>query len=229
MKHLCDFCLEIQNNKDTRFNRIYDRLLSSRIISDSPNFVALPTIGQLFEGSLLIIPKKHLQTFAELSHDLMIEAENFIDYLARKLNSYGFVFLFEHGTHENSGGGCGIYHAHVHLIPIPSRVKYEEFIERTGYEAHCLVSAWQKVGKASEYLLIKDTYGRIKVCQNKELSYSFPSQFLRRKVAERFNLTVPWNWREYENAEPALIRTYLKLCEISNYKTRRKSVFLEQR
>ena len=103
----CEFCLEIAEPESTRFAKIYGDILSSRIVASTGNFVAMPTLGQLFEGSLLILPKRHVETFADLCDSEKFEALRLIEEMKRGVRQFGHAFLYEHGAKCISGGGCG--------------------------------------------------------------------------------------------------------------------------
>ena len=60
----CDFCIEFHDFKKSKFAQIYGD--KRRIISSDKFFCVIPTIGQLFQGSLLILPKKHYCSFSEI-------------------------------------------------------------------------------------------------------------------------------------------------------------------
>src|SRR5712692_2481218 len=61
----CEFCLELESPAESRFGQIYGSLVNSRIVDRLGNYVAIPTIGQLLKGSLLILPGDHVETMAE--------------------------------------------------------------------------------------------------------------------------------------------------------------------
>lgn len=207
----CEFCLEIQGLPGTTFSHIYEAILANRIIEDSSNFVALPTIGQLFKGSLLILPKLHFQTFATIPGELRSEAMMFIDRIAARARIYGNVFMFEHGAHSQSGGACGMYHAHIHLIPLPGILESNELMRLSGQRTKDLNHAWSEVMSASEYLVIRDTSGSVVCFTNTASQRAFESQFVRRRLADHYKLDRPWDWRSYDAIEPDLVSTYTRL------------------
>ena len=50
----CEFCDELKG-APSRFRAIYAPEHASRIVATSQHFVAMPTLGQLFPGSLLVV------------------------------------------------------------------------------------------------------------------------------------------------------------------------------
>ena len=86
---------------------------------ESESFVALPTVGALVEGWLLIVPKTPTLAFAHVSGLRFLELENFLKEVVPAIESnYGPVSVFEHGPCAvNSTIGCGVDYAHLHLVP----------------------------------------------------------------------------------------------------------------
>lgn len=91
------------------------------VLYESNNFLAIPGLGAFFEGYVMIVPKRHIMSFAEL------KPEEFEEFL-RVLNDLRFIlesiygkkiFVFECGSGRDGGGkhSTSIVHAHVHLAP----------------------------------------------------------------------------------------------------------------
>jgi diadenosine tetraphosphate (Ap4A) HIT family hydrolase len=203
----CQFCSEIQGTYRTRFHDIYGPVLRTRIVADSQHFVAFPTIGQLFPGSILVVPKEHVETFAQLTSELQTEALHLIQELEPRLERYGHLFLFEHGAQSSCGGGCGIYHAHIHLIPCPRPTKQYEIVDFRVQHASTLLEAWSRVEDSVEYLALRDGFGAVGYCAPGESGMGFGSQYCRRRIVEHFDLERPWDWRAYDSVEPFLLET----------------------
>jgi ATP adenylyltransferase len=81
--------------------------------------VALPTVGALVEGWILVVPKSPALSFAEISTPQFDELEAFLgDIIPLLQESYGPVAIFEHGpSRHGSAVGCGVDYAHLHLVP----------------------------------------------------------------------------------------------------------------
>jgi diadenosine tetraphosphate (Ap4A) HIT family hydrolase len=86
---------------------------------ESRSFVAIPTVGALVEGWLLVVPKTAALSFARLSTGQLSELGEFLDEIVPFIESaYGPVSVFEHGPAiANSSVGCGVDYAHLHLVP----------------------------------------------------------------------------------------------------------------
>lgn len=203
----CQFCKEIEGTGHTRFHEIYASVLPNRMVGDRRHFVAFPTLGQLVPGSLLLVPKEHVETFAQLPRALQLQSVHFMNHLESRLRCYGHLFTFEHGARCASGGGCGIYHAHVHLVPLPRPVSYGELLDFSVHHADNLLDVWSELKDCSEYLAVKDSHGTVVYCTPNESSRGFGSQFLRRSIAEYLSIEQPWDWRAYTSPEPFLLET----------------------
>ena len=204
----CEFCLELDNPTRSRFGHIYSSEISSRIIHKTEQFVVLPTLGQLFKGSLLILPKEHVETVACLDDDSIGSLVALIDTFCLKVSRYGLPVVFEHGAHCDTGHACGIYHAHVHLVPVPSSASCNELLEREYQLALNLEEAWRQLRNSRQYMLIRDTHrcsGYVSLNQISGAEY--PSQYMRRRLVQHFNLNKHWDWRSYQSIEPWLIGT----------------------
>lgn len=118
-------------------------VLWDEVIFESENFVVTPTLGSILPGWLLIIPKFHVLNYS------LIAQEYFDEYLGIKWQaknllerSFGPVTEFEHGPKTNNSlAGCGINHAHVHLISI--EFELNDAIK----EFHKIEYIWEKVSE----------------------------------------------------------------------------------
>jgi len=84
---------------------------------ESDNYIAIPSIGPLIEGWSMVIPKQHkLSLMHDYGNDEFLE---FTTLAHKHISSiYGNTVMFEHGA--NSTGsltGCGVDHAHFHIVP----------------------------------------------------------------------------------------------------------------
>jgi len=134
----CDFCDELNGGKNNTFARVYEGRLQSRIVVRTESFAVVPSMGQLSEGHLLILPKVHRLSLGHLTENERRELATVRErvYTALTMLS-GTPVWFEHGCVGESTGGCGIYHAHLHAVPvrrdlpIPARLR-REFVEHRG-------------------------------------------------------------------------------------------------
>src|SRR5260370_32189117 len=115
----CDFCNELSGGWENSFGRIYGPHTQSRVLFRSNNFAVIPSLGQILEGYLLVLPIEHLKALGDLSGLLHQEFTTICEWVGKALkDQYGPYILFEHGTRSEGVGGCGIYHAHLHATPL---------------------------------------------------------------------------------------------------------------
>src|SRR5215470_856542 len=83
----------------------------------SPNFVALPSLGSLVEGWVVIVPRKHFICTGAVPAQLVPEMDRFKSDVCTVLAArYGELRVFEHGPSAALHKiGCGVDHAHVHI------------------------------------------------------------------------------------------------------------------
>src|ERR1035441_9508049 len=115
----CEFCEEFFENENSRFALAYAGAAKARIISKQGGMLVLPTLGQLFSGSLLIMPQPHFETTADLPKRELDACLHLVSAFTARLYPFGKPVVFEHGARAGTGRACGIYHAHVHLVPLP--------------------------------------------------------------------------------------------------------------
>ena len=208
----CEFCLEFGEHQASRFGRAYAGVSESRIIERHGGMVVLPTIGQLFAGSLLIMPLSHFETTAEMPERELSACLSLLSVFSERVRSFGEPVVFEHGARAGTGRSCGIYHAHVHLVPVPSDISIDNALPRAGADVATLEAAYEALGAEDTYLLFRDTYGGVRyVAGEAARSQEYGSQYFRKVLASYFQLSSPWDWRDSKGVEPRLIETLATL------------------
>lgn len=214
----CEFCDELSGIPGNRFARQYKGVLGERILWRDSHFVILPTLGQLFEGSLLLLPNSHAERFNDLSNFQQKSATKVI----RRALSMSTLpssdgdqhhLIFEHGARACDGRGCGIYHAHIHIVPLPRPVS---LIDLTGLRdiqrCDSLFDAWAYCSDWSEYLIVGlntvEASGASRqnfvAARGNGSSPLVPSQHMRQRIVEYFELPYEWDWRSYTQQEQYL-------------------------
>src|SRR5438552_2279736 len=104
MRRRCSFCDELGGGVNNEFTALYSHCLRSRVWLSSPNFWALPSLGQLQAGHTLIVPRRHVLSMGHLSPALHQELELFRKAVGDALrHRFGVPLWFEHGcTNESS-------------------------------------------------------------------------------------------------------------------------------
>lgn len=203
---ICEFCQEFGTGGPARFSEIYRGVAASRVVARTSRFVAIPTLGQLFEGSLLVLPIAHIETCSGLDADARSEMLGLIGDMLVRVATFGHPVYFEHGATEASAGGCGIHHAHLHIVPLPREAAPHALFPEAEQRFERLAAAWIALQGVDHYLLFGDT-NETRVHDLRTEPNRFPSQFFRRRLVEHFELNAPWDWRAYDHVEPALVRT----------------------
>lgn len=184
----------------------------NRILYENDKFVVLPSLGSFIEGYLLLFPKVHLPSIAQLDRRDLLELECLLNKVTKIITSeYGKPLVFEHGSLSSANrAGASIDHAHLHVVPcnvdllqvLDSKFKPEE------------LNCWSDLilWRDRPYLLTQSQAGKILICEVRE---NLPSQFLRRHLATELNRSDLWNWR-----------IYIGLEEISKTLARFESLFI---
>lgn len=189
-KKTCRFCNEINGKKsDNLFFTIFRGNPPNRILKETKNFVVIPTIGQIIEGYLLIIPKKHFLSFAHLPFRFYRELETLKEETKNALTTiYTEPIFYEHGAVGNSAE-----HAHLHAIPAEIDILQDikrSFIPR---EIRNMSELKIQAEKGIPYLFYENRIGQKFIFNASAVT----SQFLRQIVADKLGRSDRWNWKEY--------------------------------
>jgi diadenosine tetraphosphate (Ap4A) HIT family hydrolase len=190
-KH-CDFCDEFAGGIRNEFVKRYHSQVWNRSVASTQNFTVLPSLGQIAEGHLLIVPKEHCWSLADVCVTHGDELESLVSRVRRILiAAYGSCVAFEHGA-RSADGGCGIAHAHLHFVPVAND---QIFIERLR-ERHKLVRVRRLAEvdthvQGSPYIYVETISGQRYV----SAVGGIPSQYLRRCLAEAVG-KISWDWRQ---------------------------------
>lgn len=201
----CEFCAEFQTDGPSRFRSAYEGIASHRVLARSAHFVAVPTIGQMLEGSVLVLPVKHHETCAALGDEARSEMLELVGEMVVRCSRMGSPVVFEHGATSASGGGCGIHHAHLHIVPLPHAIAPLELFPEAASEVADLATAWRTLSGSSHYLMIGDGT-RVLTRDLTTRPGEFPSQFFRRRLADVLGLETDWDWRRYPLVESSMVR-----------------------
>jgi diadenosine tetraphosphate (Ap4A) HIT family hydrolase len=201
----CEFCKELLRPKTSRFAKIYGPKVESRVVASAQGFVAIPTLGQLFKGSLLVLPTDHYEMMSQLPREMRSALECFIKGLEQKLMPIGLSVLFEHGARSSTGASCGIYHAHIHIVPVPGNVRYQDFLPEGELQEN-LSEIYSKAGAKESYLYFRGTDRSFGFYAGHDME-KYPSQYFRRGLAKHFEVQHDWDWRNYDSQEEKLLET----------------------
>lgn len=201
----CPFCAEIQAPLEWVHASAYNQ--KARITAPSASLRILPTLGQIVPGSLLLLPVRHVERYADLAPALRAEAVVAArETVARfEMGGKGWV-MFEHGALASGGGGCGLYHAHLHLVPVENPPTAEELLPK-GQGISGLHAGWDSVDTTDDYLICASADGSARFLSVTPAERTeYPSQFFRRQLHRVLRLEGPWDWREFKQPESAIER-----------------------
>lgn len=209
MKH-CEFCDEFSGGAQNEFAKRYAGHISNRSLFGNSHFQIVPTLGQIVEGHLLVVPTEHRCALADVPNQELRELET----LCRRISSiltekHGSCVFFEHGTRGERSGGCGIDHAHMHAVPVAA-VGVLDVLTREfgGFAITDLADINEVVKRESSYLFFEDGSASRHVFPVKEL----PSQYMRKLVSESIGKS-DWDWRKC-GREPELLSTLERLTPL---------------
>lgn len=165
---------------------------------ESPNFIAVPSLGALVQGWLLLVPRSHVLAMGSLPDSMHDELNEFKAILYAALNEcYGAAVAFEHGpSADNSAAGCGVDHAHLHMVPVtldltvevtpylPAGVRWTPAGLRECQEAH---------SNGLDYLYFEKPNERGRIATECALG----SQLFRRAIAAELGIPEQYSWREH--------------------------------
>lgn len=176
----------------------------NRILWDGGGLVILPTIGCLTPGYCLLMPKRHVRSFADLSFsecraaaDVAEEARTII--AAR----FGPTIIAEHGPGSPgtfSSACCD--HAHWHLVPVDPYLVSRRY-KLVGGTPQCLVYPDELRRWAGQaYIYLSPMQDVRWIWPHSEV---FSSQFARRVCAEILGCGELYDWSAFSFNENMLL------------------------
>lgn len=151
--------------------------------------------GSPVRGYLMIITKRHVNGFAELSRNELKHVERIICIIKNFYKKYFNInsILLEHGSTENGRHPQSIVHAHLHLIPF----NFDEKIENELFTVLQL-----KPIQALENIKINEKLDYWLYCNPKGEYYTSseildaPRSIFMNLIAKQINLPLPYEWRK---------------------------------
>lgn len=113
-----DLCNEIAGRRDVSFNRVYEGEPASRVIAADEVLLLLADMSPLVAGHLLLVPKQHYYSFAQVLADHQSHVNRFLrQFCPLYEDTFGAPSILEHGSSEEVDHSACITHAHWHIIP----------------------------------------------------------------------------------------------------------------
>ena len=174
-------------------------LPQDHVLAENVSYVAIPSVGSLVPGWVLILPRKHQLNLS--SEYLVDQLESFRVTIASKLASKfrKRVRLFEHGPAKfGSLTGCGVDHAHMHLVPVDDDLsQWFGYVDGNSAWQSCRLSEVCSMVGNSEYLLYaNDATSADPICKLAILQQP-ASQFFRRCVALAVGQPERFDYKAY--------------------------------
>lgn len=196
MQHSCSLCREINSETIPFGYEQYNLLIKNKlnIIAQNNSFTLIPSIGPLNNGHILIVPNRHILSFAELKSE---ELQDLLD-IKNKIINYNNLFyglpveFFEHGT-GISNNYCGSCISHAHLHCVPSRVSLTNYINDIGLKM--VDTNIQNEITENGYLYFEDILGNVFF----DNTGNYESQLFRKYYAKYIFKEIEWNWRTNPN------------------------------
>lgn len=198
----CCFCKEYADMFDNQYYNELGRQLGvdSRILVETQNWYAVPTLGCLTTGYVLLICKQHYQSLANLSEALYREMLDLKGNIEKMLFAkLGLPCLaFEHGAADSRFiGANSVNHVHLHIVPF-SKIIWTELAQKHELYDFELVAdymdlflKWEKAPPKT-YLLFQDINKAIYYKQDAD---GVPSQFFRKCLSPYLNASQ-WDWKQ---------------------------------
>src|SRR5690349_693609 len=181
---------------------------------ESTNFVAIPSLGALVPGWVMVVPKEHYLSIGALTDSMVGEMAGLKDALVSRLTqSYGELCAFEHGPGAAKRDvGCGVDHAHLHIVPVQFDLAEaaKSFLppDLVWKDAH-MSDCRRAFAAGLDYLYLEQPLGTGRIA----VGGHFGSQVFRRAIATRLGSPHEYNWREYPQTDNILstVETLLKV------------------
>lgn len=168
------------------------------ILYESDNFFVLPGLGAFFDGYVMICPKRHVMSFAELNteeFDEFLQVLDDVKYILKQIYKKD-IFVFECGSGRNGGGkhSTSIVHAHIHLAPTDMPVL--KSVQKSGIHPGLICPNDLHNYGEYPYMLYIDQDDNWYIASDPD-SY-FPRQHPRQVLADYMGLEKgKYNWRVY--------------------------------
>ena len=210
----CNYCDDILNYHSNKSP-------CNEVLLESNSYVVTTSLGAFIEGWTLLISKRHVTSMSQLSLPEIEELDSLIYEIRKTIETnYGPSIVFEHGAlTPGTNFGCGIDHAHVHIVPFEDSILPILNKELPGIR-------WQELGKLEDitlerrqYLFVIDKQQQNGLVSNPE---EIPSQFMRRVIAKYLGIPEYFDYHKYSFDEKSsatcnTLRRALKSAIVAGY------------
>lgn len=195
----CKYCSGFLKQDENEDHSPWDEILF-----ETDNFVVVPTLGAIVRGWLLIVSKDHYLCMGALPKSLWPELLGLKSYFSNLLTDiYGPITMFEHGPHsEKLEIGCGIDHAHLHLVPLnfsllSKATKSPELSGRIWHKLQSIEQTAKFYNDRKSFIFIEEPDCTISCCTLN----SAPCQLVRKLIAMEVGVESKYNYRQHDFKE----------------------------
>lgn len=199
-KEKCCICSQINGEKENDLISILLKENESeykrRIAFENEHFVVIPSLGALVQGHLLICPKSHYRSIAQIDKNLDADYLEILRLTIAFLNNHynTGVHLFEHGSAKNSNKIiCTVDHAHLHLIPSNVSIEQILFMKYNWIEIGDSLEEFRSVVGNDEYIYYQSPLGKKFIAHNS--INGFESQYMRQVFNQAIHGHNNWDWK----------------------------------
>lgn len=195
----CEFCTEF--DRGSIRSELNQHLAGrSRFFRCTAQTVVLPSVSPIRPGHVLLLPASHRRSVRQCDEEELSElvwlARVISELIAREDESVAF---FEHGVGDSAGSGCGVVHAHLHLVPLPicSIMAVSDEIARSA--DFIATGPWPTILRSTGF---SDTYLSFGTQTDQILvdGAVVRSQWVRQMIAHHFG-QESWDWRDFSHWE----------------------------
>lgn len=173
--------------------RFCELSIEEEVLLESDHAYSIPSLGAMVEGWMLVVPRRHAFSLAELDDADWHEFQTIASMTREKVEqAYGASITFEHGAAGASrSAGCGVNHAHLHVVPlaVDLRALIDASADTVGHYEWHVSSPRPTLQPENDYIHLGDRSG-FWITHSR----SVPSQVVRRAIARELHLDV-WDWK----------------------------------
>lgn len=202
----CRYCTDFLSP-----NSLEKQSIWNTTVIESQHFIVVPTLGMLVPGWLLIITKEHYLNMSLVPDDFYPELEEIKKAVRLKLKEkFGSTVVFEHGPgRPGESSGCGIDHAHWHVVPLSFDLLPELETRFPCRRIANTLEIKRGLNNTNTYIFYENQIEEAYLF----LANGLPCQFFRRLIAEKIGKSEHWDWHS-ESGLSNIIST-LKQLQLS--------------
>ncbi|HEV7806009.1 MAG TPA: HIT domain-containing protein [Solirubrobacteraceae bacterium] len=184
----CDICQELEGLPGAEF-LCRSGPGEQRALRVGEDVAVMPSLGPLAELHALVLPAIHVLSSSAAANDAREAVWEVAQDLRRAAMLAGHTtVIFEHGQ-SRDGGGCGVSHAHVHVLGTPEPVQLT--LPAGRWRCYSGSLGHRQIDPSREHLVISLEPSAWAL----RYEDGVPSQYLRRWVAAEFD-EAQWDWRQ---------------------------------